>query len=311
MVSQFIIMFLVILFDIINGKLDLSINTENIEKTTEIFTEYINDLTLPILIFSGIVVCGTYILFKCTSGKHKKFGKLEISTASFMGLSGFAYNMVVSFVIAVIVLLLSLIIPDIYSLLEEANAQDPLMRHNFIIAFLGVGIVVPIMEEIVFRYGICGTIGESNRTLGIILSSVLFGLAHGNLIQSIYTGIFGLFLAIVYTKHKNLALPIIAHSTFNSLSVIYEKLNADWLVYVVGGIAFIGMIIMFINIEEIKNICKLPKQQNKCVQQKYPQYTPYFQTNQQYNHNQYQQIQENANNHSYTPHYYNQQNTKL
>ena len=38
--------------------------------------------------------------------------------------------------------------PNIHTLIEEANAQDPLMQHNFFVTLLGVGIIVPIMEEI-------------------------------------------------------------------------------------------------------------------------------------------------------------------
>lgn len=255
---QIILSIIMMFFDIINGTLDFSAIMEDSEKATEQLTQYSDSISLPILIVTGIIVGSVYLIFRLTSGKKKEFKKCEVNTFAFMGLSGFACNFIVSIIMAVLILLFSLLVPDIYEIVENAENADPLFKHNFFVVLLGVGIVVPIMEEIVFRYGICGTIGESNRTLGIVLSSVLFGLAHGNFIQTIYTGVFGLFLAFVYTKHKNLALPVIAHITMNSLTVIYEKLDIEWIVYYVGPMALIGMIVMFFSIEEIKKICKLP-----------------------------------------------------
>lgn len=79
-------------------------------------------------------------------------------------------------------------------------------------------VLAPVLEEIIFR-GIIqrGLINKGmNPWKAIVLSSVIFGLVHGNPWQFVGASLLGCVLGIVYYKTKNLLLPILLHA-FNNL----------------------------------------------------------------------------------------------
>ena len=77
-------------------------------------------------------------------------------------------------------------------------------------------IIGPIAEEIIFRFM---TFGRMRFYLGskwaIILSSLLFGIYHANMLQLIYCTLLGIVLAIIYDKSGNLWITIAAHMAIN------------------------------------------------------------------------------------------------
>jgi membrane protease YdiL (CAAX protease family) len=87
---------------------------------------------------------------------------------------------------------------------------------NIILLILSVVILGPLCEEIVFR----GIIYRRARLYtgvrpGAVISSLLFGLYHGNMIQFIYAFFLGLLLCAIYEKSKNLKVCIAAHAALN------------------------------------------------------------------------------------------------
>ena len=83
-------------------------------------------------------------------------------------------------------------------------------------------IMAPIFEEIVFR-GIIqkGLINKGmNPATAIIISSVVFGLVHGNPWQFVGAVLLGCVLGLVYHKTKSLLLPILLHAFNNLCSTI-------------------------------------------------------------------------------------------
>jgi uncharacterized protein len=87
-----------------------------------------------------------------------------------------------------------------------------------LILFLAVG--APIVEELFFR----GLLLRSlTRWLGpvpaIVISAVVFGLAHYELLQLPALIIFGLFLGILAYKTGRLGPGMVAHSVFNAVTV--------------------------------------------------------------------------------------------
>ena len=77
-------------------------------------------------------------------------------------------------------------------------------------------ILGPIAEEIIFRYM---TFGRMRFYLGskqaIIISSLLFGVYHANMVQFIYCTLLGVVLAIIYDRSGNLWITIAAHMAIN------------------------------------------------------------------------------------------------
>src|SRR5690606_2391171 len=95
-----------------------------------------------------------------------------------------------------------------------------LMMNYKIAGFITVCIMAPIFEEILFR-GILlrGLLqNKTNPVLAIVLSSILFGLAHMNPWQFLGAGLLGALFGFVYYRTKSLWMCIFLHSLNNSFS---------------------------------------------------------------------------------------------
>ncbi len=84
-----------------------------------------------------------------------------------------------------------------------------------------VVILGPVAEEIIFR-GM--TLDRIKNYLGtpaaIIISSLLFGAYHANMVQFIYASLIGILLGIYYEKSGSLTLPILTHMAMNAFLVV-------------------------------------------------------------------------------------------
>ena len=112
-------------------------------------------------------------------------------------------------------------------------------------------IMAPIFEEIVFR-GIIqkGLINKGmNSATAIIISSVVFGLVHGNPWQFVGAVLLGCVLGLVYHKTKSLLLPILLHAFNNlcsSILIFYGDTESfaevfqisEWIVLGIGILLF-------------------------------------------------------------------------
>jgi membrane protease YdiL (CAAX protease family) len=77
-------------------------------------------------------------------------------------------------------------------------------------------VVGPILEEILFRGLVLQSLRPWGDKLAIIVSSVLFGLMHINVIQVFTTTLLGLLLAYVAIKSDSIISTIILHILYNS-----------------------------------------------------------------------------------------------
>jgi membrane protease YdiL (CAAX protease family) len=105
--------------------------------------------------------------------------------------------------------------PSYAELTNETMAGQPVW-----LLILTVGVLAPIAEELVFRGLIFHRMKDwMNPVLAIILSSVIFGLYHGNMIQFIYATLLGMILAVVYHRTGTLWIAILAHISANLWSL--------------------------------------------------------------------------------------------
>ncbi len=88
-----------------------------------------------------------------------------------------------------------------------------------ILLVLYVGIIAPITEELLMRGFILNSLSPVNRNFGIIASSLLFGLMHGNFNQIFNGFLLGLLLAYIAMKSGSIKASIICHmaANFNGL----------------------------------------------------------------------------------------------
>lgn len=79
----------------------------------------------------------------------------------------------------------------------------------------------PVSEELVFRWLIYGRLREwVGRFWAALVSSLLFGIYHGNVLQFIYAVLMGLFLVLVMERTGNKYAPVAAHVGANLWSMI-------------------------------------------------------------------------------------------
>ena len=93
------------------------------------------------------------------------------------------------------------------------------------------GLLIPVLEELFFR----GLVFRLSRKwmpfwVSMIVSALLFGLYHGNLVQFVYAGICGLYLAYLYEKYHSIIVPIFAHMTMNLIICVGSELRwFEWM----------------------------------------------------------------------------------
>lgn len=123
----------------------------------------------------------------------------------------------VELLISSLLLTVEAIFPGALDAYEELMADSGLSDLNLWSTLLTL-IAAPIVEELAFR-GITlkWALDLSNGKFWIanVIQAVLFGVAHGNLVQGLYAFTLGLVFGYVYYKYKSLWASMIAHLTFN------------------------------------------------------------------------------------------------
>lgn len=108
------------------------------------------------------------------------------------------------------------------------EATDVLYSGGIVTQFIGIAFIMPIAEEMIFR-GLCYK--RLSRCMNVlpaaIISSVFFGIYHGNAVQGIYATLLGLVLVFLYEKYKSVWAPIICHMCANCISLMFSTAFAD------------------------------------------------------------------------------------
>ena len=166
----------------------------------------------PLLIMSSILVIFTYFLFvKIRKGRN--FGGAKFNVGNIVNFVCIAviFNFVVSYLLR--------LLPDSWISMHNASTGLATYGHPLVV-LLSAGILTPITEEIVFRYGVFGNLKKINRKYGIIASGILFGAMHGNPIQMAYTSVLGMIFAYEDDKYDSLVPSIVMHVALNSSSIL-------------------------------------------------------------------------------------------
>lgn len=111
---------------------------------------------------------------------------------------------------------------------SENTEQILSLITQFPIVMLVTSIVGPILEEIIFRKIIFGSLYKRlNFFLSALISSVIFGFAHFEPEHILLYSAMGFTFAYLYIKTNRILVPIFAHVAMNTLVVIvqlnYEK----------------------------------------------------------------------------------------
>lgn len=93
------------------------------------------------------------------------------------------------------------------------------------IQLLSVGLVAPIVEEVLLRGVVFGRLRGYMRLLpALLVQALIFGLLHMNILQGLYAFLIALLFGYVYAKYGRLLLCILAHIVFNMTSLVLAAL---------------------------------------------------------------------------------------
>lgn len=87
---------------------------------------------------------------------------------------------------------------------------------DFGVGLVLYGVLSPFAEEAVFRGLIYNRMKRCfSYLIAIVVSSLLFGCYHGNLVQAVYGTILGILIAYSYEKYESFAAPFLFHAVAN------------------------------------------------------------------------------------------------
>ncbi|MDO4323426.1 MAG: CPBP family intramembrane metalloprotease [Lachnospiraceae bacterium] len=112
-------------------------------------------------------------------------------------------------------------IPDYFS----NQTQEALLAGEMLLQVIGLGILVPVAEELVFR----GLIYKRMKRffsvrISVLLSAALFAVYHGNPIQMIFAFPMAIALAAVFEHGKLFIFPVLFHMGANLTAVFLNFL---------------------------------------------------------------------------------------
>jgi uncharacterized protein len=135
-----------------------------------------------------------------------------------------------------------------YELLEQ------LLEGNLLILILSVGLIVPLVEEVIFRELVFNELRKNMSVHGaLIIQAVLFGIFHMQVVQGIFAVLTGILLGLVYIWLKTIWAPIILHSFVNISSIVItrfvnEEVFSGASAVIIFSTSLIFVIFVFMNI---------------------------------------------------------------
>ena len=149
----------------------------------------------------------------------KKNGGPTLTWRIFMGIACFVSGGILDRVWSQVLLWLR--VQDYFS----NQTQEQLLASQLAVQIIGLGILVPVAEELIFRGLLYARI---RRTLpvwaSVLTASVIFALYHGNMIQILFAFPIAIILTLLYEKGKWISYPILFHMGVNLTTVVLGAL---------------------------------------------------------------------------------------
>lgn len=106
------------------------------------------------------------------------------------------------------------------------DTQEMLLGSPLLLQLFGIGLAVPVCEELLYRGLVYGRVRSMiPRRWAILLCCLLFAAGHGNVIQAIYAFPMALILTVLYERNRSLAVPVLFHIGANMLTVVMNALG--------------------------------------------------------------------------------------
>lgn len=107
---------------------------------------------------------------------------------------------------------------------EVDARENPQGILGFALTFISTAVVPPLVEEFACRGLILGSLRKFGDGFAIIVSSVIFGLMHGNFQQIPFAFLVGLVLGYITVKSGSLWIAVAVHAFNNFIKVFFDYL---------------------------------------------------------------------------------------
>lgn len=146
-----------------------------------------------------------------------------------------------------------------FGLSAVADFETATMTSDSFSMFLYAGIAAPIAEEILFRGVVLRKLEPYGKRFAIVISALLFGVFHGNLVQTPYAFLVGLVLGYVAVEH-NIVWAMVLHMANNlvladmigRLSQPVPAVGNALTAILIWGCALASLVILIVRRREVK-----------------------------------------------------------
>lgn len=166
-------------------------------------------MTSLVMLVSPLAMSWHLLHFKYVSIKNDRYKRVGLPVLCMSAVFIFSATYVLNVVIE------QLNIPDTMEDTFIAMSRNPL-------GLLSIALLAPILEELLFRGAIEGQLlyRWQNPWLGIVVSSLIFGMIHGNPAQIPFAFLMGMMFGWLYYRTGSLLPGIVGHVLNNSLAAV-------------------------------------------------------------------------------------------
>ncbi len=203
---------------------DSSYSIEKNYEVLNLFNKLMDNFVDETLLLTGIIIISFAIIrFKSSKNNslvNDKNSKITKRETLLLLIGGVCFNILISAGIYFFV-------PKEILVGYSSGVEGITTSDIWLVNLISMGIVSPIVEEIVFRYGILGCFIKINPALAICYQAVLFATVHGSPIQMVYTFILGITFGYLTYKTKSILPSILLHISLNSSTIIVSNMFSN------------------------------------------------------------------------------------
>jgi len=188
-------------------------------------TAIAHDILLPSFILSAFLTFGiiwlAHVIFNRPFIKRLSVNKASFASISAAFVIGCSLQMPIIYIMDIIQR--AGIAPELFD--RYAKALEPLTENqNIILQIIAIGIVGPILEEVLFRGLIFHQLRKNIPLVyAVIIQAALFGISHLNVIQGTYAFFIGILLALSFVWSRSLLLPAALHIGMNLSGIFMSE----------------------------------------------------------------------------------------
>jgi membrane protease YdiL (CAAX protease family) len=184
-----------------------------------------HDILLPSFILAAILTFGiawlAHVIFKKPFIKRLSIKKASFAAVTVAFVIGCSLQMPIVYIMDLIHR--AGVAPELFD--KYAEIMEPLtLNQNIVLQIIAIGIVGPLLEEVIFRGLIFHQLRKNVPLIyAIILQAALFAISHLNVIQGTYAFFIGILLALSFVWSRSLLLPIAIHIGMNLSGILLSE----------------------------------------------------------------------------------------